>query len=298
MVPPGGNIDPDGDSICNVKLLGTAAWNRNCSSGVNELFVAVINTCKQPATFCGTNTTDMPFLSNAVSFKPVVGDNCTLKSSNSPPVMSWDCGELIGNGACIENILLPLFVLSFELTFIVGPDRSKPPNRSSKSWLFDGAFDTALALLMFCFVGAGWKSIGPSVPPNKSSRAFSFWNYKIERKRISTIAFELMMMRQHTDSNTGALSTFSKSSRPFSINSTPPFSSGLSPFWFDTRDICIGGIFSNKAGRKLLWARNSCENSTPRCCRSTFKWEPNESMTVFISLKICLLRSTNGYNKY
>lgn len=29
MVPPGGNADPEGDSICSEKLRGTAAWNEN-----------------------------------------------------------------------------------------------------------------------------------------------------------------------------------------------------------------------------------------------------------------------------
>lgn len=66
MVPPGTREEPEGDSICNVKLRGTAAWKRYCSNVVNELFTAVMMICRQPPLFLATNCTSRPFLSKAV----------------------------------------------------------------------------------------------------------------------------------------------------------------------------------------------------------------------------------------
>lgn len=95
IVPPGGRAEPDGDNICNVKLLGTAAWNKYWSMAVNELFVAVMMTRKQrllsPIELgCGTNTTCKPFLSNANKLTKFDVSALLVKSSTklvvSPPI--------------------------------------------------------------------------------------------------------------------------------------------------------------------------------------------------------------------
>lgn len=154
MVPPGGRTEPDGESICRVKLFGTAAWNRYCSSVFSELFVASMTTRRQPSPtlLLGTNVIFKPFLSRAVIFTlpfvlfvvlPVVRSSNRLLLRILPLV--GDIGDRVVVAGSIDKILLP-FVLFKLLSLVAIVDDGivvvvvdsivsppKPPSKSSKS---------------------------------------------------------------------------------------------------------------------------------------------------------------------
>lgn len=149
MVPPGGNTDPVGDSICSVKLFGTAAWNKYCSSVFSELFVASMTTCRHPSPtlFLGTSVIFNPFLSSAVIFTPpielvVVVNVVELPVRSSSRLLLrilplvGDIGVKVDFGS-IDRILLPLVLFKLSVAAIVGDDvvnESLPsPSRSSRS---------------------------------------------------------------------------------------------------------------------------------------------------------------------
>lgn len=157
MVPPGGKTEPDGESICNVKLFGTAAWNKYCSSVFSELFVANMTTRRQPSPtlLLGTNVIFNPFLSKAVILTlpfvlfvelPVVRSSNRLLLRIFPLV--GDSGDSVVVAGSIDKILLP-FVLFKLLSLAAIVDAGgggvvvvvvvvivslpRPPSKSSKS---------------------------------------------------------------------------------------------------------------------------------------------------------------------
>lgn len=145
MVPPGGSTEPEGDSICSVKLFGTAAWNKYCSSVFSELFVANMITRQQPSPtlLLGTSVIFNPFLSKAVILTPPFGLFVVLpvRSSNRLLLrilpLVGDIGDnVVGS---IDRILLPfvLFRLSVAATvdgvIVVIGSLPRPPSKSSKS---------------------------------------------------------------------------------------------------------------------------------------------------------------------
>lgn len=177
ITAPGGNREPDGDSICNVKLLGTAAWNKYCSIVLNELFVAVIMTRRQRllssiGLCCGTNATCKPFLSNANKLTQFDGNALLVKSSMKLVVSIPGADNDSPNGDCKlfrcdeiidANMLLPLVLISV----FVGDVRSRPPSRSSKSlvvveWVLFTDFSDV----------GGMMSMGLSLSTSKSKSAF------------------------------------------------------------------------------------------------------------------------------
>lgn len=183
IVPPGGNTDPDGDNICSVKLLGTAAWNKYCSNVFIELFVADIMTRRHPLPsppifFWGTKMTFNPFLSNAVNFAPLLDATLLVelfvKSSNKLPPNMGDVTDGI-----IDRILLPFELMLLTRSLVVdggttgvdGVDKSSPPSKSSRSWLFGMVSVPAIAFSDALIVG-DIILMELSVPPSKSSNAF------------------------------------------------------------------------------------------------------------------------------
>lgn len=154
IVPPGGKTDPDGESICSVKLFGTAAWNKYCSSVFSELFVANMTTRRQPSPtlLLGTSVIFNPFLSKAVIFTlplfelfvvlPVVRSSNRLLLLRIFPLVG-DIGDSVVVAGSIDKILLP-FVLFKLLSLaaivdngvvvvVIGNSLPKPPSKSSRS---------------------------------------------------------------------------------------------------------------------------------------------------------------------
>lgn len=184
MVPPGGSTDPDGDSICSVKLFGTAAWNRYCSSVFSELFVANMITRKQPSPtlLLGTNVIFNPFLSKAVILTPPLFElvvELPVRSSNRLlpkillPVVGDNGDRVFGS---IEMILLPFVVFRLSLAAIVDGvvivSLPNPPSKSSKSALDMALF--GVLLLEYC-LSDGFNVgdvTGLMLPPSRSSKAF------------------------------------------------------------------------------------------------------------------------------
>lgn len=153
MVPPGGRIEPDGDSICSVKLFGTAAWNKYCSSVFSELFVASMTTRRQPSPtlLLGTNVIFKPFLSKAVIFTlpfvelfvelPVVRSSNRLLLRMVFPLVGDNGESVVFVAGSMDKILLP-FVLFKLLSLAAIVDTGavvlivsvpRPPSKSSKS---------------------------------------------------------------------------------------------------------------------------------------------------------------------
>lgn len=150
IVPPGGKTEPDGDSIWSVKLFGTAAWNKYCSSVFSELFVANMTTRRQPSPtlLLGTNVIFNPFLSKAVILTPPIVElvvELPVRSSNRLLLrilpLVGDIGDnVVGS---IDRILLPFVVFKLSLAAIVEAvvvvvdvvigSAPRPPNKSSKS---------------------------------------------------------------------------------------------------------------------------------------------------------------------
>lgn len=160
MVPPGGRTEPDGDSICSVKLFGTAAWNKYCSSVLSELFVASMTTRRQPSPtlLLGTNVIFKPFLSKAViltlPFVELFVELPVVRSSNRSLLrMVLPVPEVGDNGDSVElvvlvagsidKILLPLVLFKLlslaaivdtgAMAVVVIVSEPSPPSKSSKS---------------------------------------------------------------------------------------------------------------------------------------------------------------------
>lgn len=183
IVPPGGITDPDGDSICNVKLFGTAAWNKYCSIVLSELFVANIITRRQPSPtlLLGTNVIFNPFLSKAVIFAPPTDElvvELSVRSTNRllPKILLpvvGDNGDMVFGS--IEMILSPLVVFNLLLAAsvdgVVIESLLKPPSKSSKSVLDMALF--CVLLLEYC-LSDGFNVgdvTGLIFPPSRSNKA-------------------------------------------------------------------------------------------------------------------------------